>query len=181
MHLFIGTDGGASKNGQAGATASWGFAAVARSNITVVTDTFETLDYTVAAPEIVERGGDVEDGPNGEAPSNNRGELTGFINALQYIIDCKASAATIFCDSKYTIMSVTVWSDRWLADPKKHKLDEKANMDLIMKARGLLQTIGFTPDIRHVRGHKKPPAQPDGFIAWFLNNRADRICCRYSA
>lgn len=100
--------------------------------------------------------------------TNNTAELKGLYHAL---IAAKAEllkgrSVAIFCDSSYSINSVTKWADGW--KKKKWKKDGKEikNLDLIVPMHSLYEELKDAINIHHVNGH----------VGIEGNELADRMC-----
>ena len=90
--------------------------------------------------------------PNG---TNNTAELNGLHQAL---IMAKSEAAKgksvgIFCDSKYSIQSVTQWAVNWQKKGWKKASGEIKNLELIKEMFALHQQIKDKIQVLHVNGH----------------------------
>lgn len=158
--LWIFTDGGAVANGKASCRASWAFYAVSRE-VSVV------------------QSGRVVSGDGLPKPSNNRGEMTAMMRALDFIAGSGARKSVIVSDSELCIKTLTLWAAKWIADPAKG--EKRKNMDLVVPAYNRLQEIragGQIVDFTHVNSHKtEPPVK--GSTAWFQwcgNSTADSAC-----
>ena len=114
-----------------------------------------------------------------ENVSNNVAEIYACIKAIEKINNVfkeELGVIYIYCDSEYTINSITKWGPTW---EKKGwvKADKKPikNLELIKKLYGYYhtQTIKFI----HVRSHQKKPeneASMDYYI-WYGNEMADKL------
>lgn len=94
---------------------------------------------------------------NSENTTNNREELKAMIYALEYIIKNKNEKYTIYCDSIYTIKSLTEWMPTWALNGwKNSRKEEVANKDLMnilwkyWNENFNFPNVTFT----HIRGHK---------------------------
>lgn len=165
------TDGAASANGSAKCRASWGF---------YVVQTIERKHI-----DIIKRSGIVqalEIAGEKYSSSNNRGELSAIMYAVEYILNnesLKGSFIEIVSDSQYSINCIEDWAPKWLANPTKHSLESKKNMDLIKPVINNLKIIRKTCRVifKHVRSHKKAPNKdtPEWFY-WNGNDIADKLC-----
>lgn len=176
--IYIATDGAAIANGKANCRASYGFVAI--SPLGTYTEAGETVPVDI--PNKVYKA------------SNQIGELTAFLKALEYLdrltdeellmtkddpID--KSEVTIISDSQYTINCNTIWGPAWIEDPVKHKLESKSNKDLILTSIDLLTKLKrkFEFTILHIRSHKAPPNVPlesFQYFAYEMNDYADNLC-----
>ena len=85
------TDGAASKNGYDGAIAGWAF---------VIYDEEDKIIY--------------EDAGRIDGGTNNIGELTAILRAMQYINqNLRAHPVSIFTDSAYCFNGITSWMNNW--------------------------------------------------------------------
>jgi uracil-DNA glycosylase len=170
--LWVFTDGGASANGRANCQSTWAF---------YMTDGI-TVAKLMGAVEEKEIVGEVF------KTSNNRGELTAILMALNAIsTDIKSTSAKFFykricivTDSKYSMQSISIWSTRWVADPIKHKLKEKMNLDLILPAKELFDLINKTSlcEFKHINSHQvEPPiVTSEEWFLWKGNDIVDKLC-----
>jgi uracil-DNA glycosylase len=166
--LWLFTDGGSRGNGKEDCSASWGF-------------------YITDGCTCVEARGIVEEM---EIPgqvyksSNNRGELSALLKGLEYIsrnIDkFSFDDVRVVSDSEYSINCLNKWIVSWLANPTKHKLAEKKNLDLIIAAKEALDYIrGVTRlEFQHVNSHLREPKDSDTteWFIWKCNDLVDKLC-----
>jgi len=87
-------------------------------------------------------------------PTNNRGELTGILRALQIY---NKRPLIIHSDSQYSIKTLTewifLWKKRYGDDPKNWKTStgkEVLNVDILTKIQPLIKEVSFV----HVRAHR---------------------------
>jgi ribonuclease HI len=164
------TDGAASANGKENCRASYGFYIV------------QTIENSHV--DIVKKSGIVpalEITGEKYSSSNNRGELSAILHAVEYILsnNLHNSFIEIVSDSQYSINCVEKWAPNWLANPSKHSLSTKKNMDLIKPIIDKLKIIRKTCRVvfKHVRSHKTAPAK--NTLEWFYwngNDIADQLC-----
>lgn len=163
------TDGAASANGSEKCRASWGFYIVQtteKSHIDIVKKSGIVPALEIAGEKY--------------SSSNNRGELSAILHAVEYILsNLHNSFIEIVSDSQYSINCVEKWAPNWLANPSKHSLSTKKNMDLIKPIIDKLKIIRNTCRVvfKHVRSHKTAPAK--NTLEWFYwngNDIADQLC-----
>jgi uracil-DNA glycosylase len=167
-HFYAFTDGAATGNGKEKCRASWAYYITLR-------------DYTVeySAFDIVEN---IEIKGEKYTASNNRGELLGIYNAIKRIAEItnEFDRATIVSDSQYSINCVNDWGLKWIANPVKHELSKKKNMDIIEPAILALRIARKKCDIqfKHVRSHKQAPSDKSSteYFLWSGNDCADKLC-----
>lgn len=164
--LWIFTDGGSRANGKDHCEASWAF-------------------YATDGCNVMSQSGLVPHGTDTARATNNRGELTAILRALEFAAttteaDFDFKHIMIVSDSKYSIGATNVWGDAWEADPVGKKMKEKKNLDLITSARQLLKQLrqDFHVDFKHTRSHQPEPASDsdDAWFVWCGNNIADKLC-----
>jgi len=87
--------------------------------------------------------------------TNNTAELSALFQAL-----CMAetelkngNTVAIFCDSKYSIQSVTQWAVNWEKNGWKKKGGEIKNLQLIQDMFAKYQALGGKVQVLHVNGH----------------------------
>jgi uracil-DNA glycosylase len=172
--LWIFTDGGSSKNGMADCKSSWAF--------------FMT-DGCIAA-KLMGTVDDVEIPGQAYKSSNNRGELTAIYFALKTLwTDVQRESPRfsfqkiiLVSDSEYGIKCIQLWYKNWVADPIKHKLSEKKNIDLIEPAYRLYTDLKlrFDFEIRHINSHVIAPDNEDSeeWFCWKCNSIVDELCNR---
>ncbi|SIP86107.1 Uracil-DNA glycosylase [Pacmanvirus A23] len=166
--LYVFTDGGSTGNGYARCSSSWAF--YITDGTTVVT--------AYGLVEEVEIPGQVY------KSSNNRGELTAIMKALEYIYTNMAeftfNEIEICSDSEYSINCLDKWVANWLANPAKSKLSEKKNLDVIVPAKEILDDIRQLKNLkfRHVRSHLDEPydQSSEEWFRWKCNDIVDKYC-----
>lgn len=89
------------------------------------------------------------------AGTNNTAELNALHQALIMARDelRKGKSVAIFCDSKYSIQSVTQWAIGWKKLGWKKKTGEIKNLALIKEMFALHQSIKDEVQVLHVNGH----------------------------
>jgi ribonuclease HI len=97
--------------------------------------------------------------------TNNRAELCAVILALMMV----DGPLRIFCDSMYTIDSLTTWYKSWQKNNWKSSSGPVKNPELIRAA--LNEMEGRDIEFIHVRGHQKDQSYPS-----INNNIVDSIC-----
>jgi ribonuclease HI len=87
--------------------------------------------------------------------TNNTAELNGLNQALIIAKQKLAKGLTvaIYCDSTYSIQSITTWAKGWSAKGWKKSGGEIKNLDLIKSMFSLYQEIEKSISIYHVNGH----------------------------
>lgn len=146
--IYVFTDGGCLNNGTQTAEAVW--AVVLTRDINQTDNYFQMSGYVP-----------------GSQQTNNRGELTAILQALQHIKNYYSEDEVTICsDSMYCINCITVWGEQWIA-----KGIEKKNMDLIRK---ILKIKCNNIIFKHVRGHSERSERADGFSIY---NRIVDKCC----
>jgi ribonuclease HI len=166
--LWIFTDGGATGNGRARCRASWAFS---------MTDGAIIGEGYGLVPEINIPGVAYKS-------SNNRGELTAIIAALDFILLRRAefdfTSIILVSDSKYSINALDVWIRQWLADPEGRSLATKMNLDLIMRGKQIIDQLRVKCafEFRHVRGHRAEPddRESEEWFVWYYNDLVDKLC-----
>lgn len=166
--LWIFTDGGSKGNGKEHCNASWAF-------------------YITDGCVCVEAYGLVEEkeipGVRYKA-SNNRGELTAIQRALEftanYLDKFSFEQIILVSDSEYSINCLNVWAPQWLANPAKHNLQEKKNLDIIVPACESLEEVRSRHILtfRHIRSHRNEPgdSESEDWFLWKCNDIVDRLC-----
>ncbi len=122
--------------------------------------------YIISDGHIVE-----EKGGHEEHTTNNRMELVGVIEALQYVIahGDKESSVTIHTDSAYVINGITKWLSGWIKNNWQTKTKEAVKNEDLWKILGDL--VGdFEIDWVRISGHAGIPG----------NERADEIATAYA-
>ena len=122
--LNIYTDGACKANGSKNAIATWAF---------------------IALDENCEREFEAKGVVDG-LQTNNTGELTAILKALQYAISREHECCAVFSDSLYAINSIKVWDIEGLVKGKPKK-----NYDLIKSIQELTEAIDVS--FHWVRGH----------------------------
>lgn len=93
--------------------------------------------------------------------TNNRGELMGIIDALQYglCLRSRYSRINIWTDSVYSMKCITEWFPNWYLNQRKDGIiynrsgQPVENQDLIKIAIDLILINDFKVNIFHQRGH----------------------------
>jgi ribonuclease HI len=87
--------------------------------------------------------------------TNNTAELNALHQALVMARDelGKGKSVAIFCDSKYSIQSITQWAIGWKKLGWKKKTGEIKNLPLIKEMFALHQSIKDDVHVLHVNGH----------------------------
>lgn len=170
--LWIFTDGGSSANGKANCRAAWAFYMLDDNNVGFASDLV----------------------PEKEIPgkvyktSNNRGELLAILSALKFIrANIKKfsfESIIIVSDSEYSIESITENIYKWQRDPIKCKLAEKQNLDMIIPAKDLVESLqdmlGLKSNVtfRHMNSHLDEPTNADSeeWFMWKCNDIVDKLC-----
>lgn len=92
-----------------------------------------------------------------ENTTNNREELKAMIHALEYIIKNRNEKYTIYCDSIYTLKSLTEWMPTWALNGwKNSKKEPVANKDLMDILWKYWNAYFNFPNVefKHIRGHR---------------------------
>lgn len=171
-------DGACAGNGRAGARAAWG--------------------VLLAGPPVwsgCRAAGPVPPGPPG---TNNRGELTAVIVALDMLLLLPPNPVELYSDSLITLKTLGAlraedtadgrppadpgdWYARRCRAGRQHGL---ANLDLVERAAELLaRARARHPEVRlrHVRGHRRePPRDSPEWPAWSGNDTVDRLAAGVS-
>ncbi|MFA5751429.1 MAG: ribonuclease H [Candidatus Paceibacterota bacterium] len=102
--------------------------------------------------------------------TNNQMELTGVIEALEYIKKHKInSIIDIYSDSKYVILGITEWINGWIRNNWTNSAKKPVlNKELWQKLHKLF--IELKPKFFYVAGHKEN----------IHNNRADEIATSFA-
>ena len=87
-----------------------------------------------------------------ENGTNNTAELKALYKAL-LIAQKYNIKTTIFCDSKYSIDSISKWAYGWKKNNWRKKGGEIKNLDIIKLAHNLFDDIQDIVEIKHVKGH----------------------------
>ena len=173
------SDGSCSKNGLRGARASYAAVVLSAHHGRVVMrgEVYPT-EYEFVDSSAVERG--IRPVNNGKfvAPSNNRGELLGFIYAMLAPLVCRFNGnVEIVSDSKITVQTMLEWLPNRIA---KNTEAEMKNFDLVMIAWNILTQLRSQADvveITHVNSHKPKPlptALDRTQLLWAGNDSADK-------
>lgn len=85
--------------------------------------------------------------------TNNKMELMGLLEALQYANDRSDEEFIILCDSEYAIKSVTLWISSWMRNGWVTTKKEPVKNIELMKDLYNLYTTTFNVRIQHVDGH----------------------------
>ncbi len=87
--------------------------------------------------------------------TNNTAELNGLYQALILAKEKLAEDLTvaIYCDSTYSIQSITTWAKGWAAKGWKKSGGEIKNLEIIKPMYALYQEIEKNIKIYHVNGH----------------------------
>jgi ribonuclease HI len=87
--------------------------------------------------------------------TNNTAELNALFQALVMAKDeiNKGRTVAIFCDSKYSIQSVTQWAIGWQKKGWKKSGGEIKNLELIKEMFALYQELKKEVQVLHVNGH----------------------------
>ena len=170
--LWIFTDGGSSANGKVNCRAAWAFYMLDDKNVGFASDLV----------------------PEKEIPgkvyktSNNRGELLAILSALKFIRSnirkFSFESIVIVSDSEYSIESITSNIYKWQRDPIKCKLLEKQNLDMIIPAKDLVESLqdmlGLKSNVvfRHINSHLDEPTNNDSeeWFMWKCNDIVDKLC-----
>ena len=161
-NTIIFTDGSASNNGRSNAIASYAF----------------IIKYGTNAGYI--QSGEVAKLPDYN-PSNNRGELLGVLNSLQYVLDNNINTnIIIICDSEYTVKMYNSWLDKWI---KEDSINTKANQDLIQKMIDIKTEIikkNINVNLSHVESHTTEPINKtdDKYFIWQGNEEVDLLATK---
>lgn len=166
--LWVFTDGGCSANGRTNSNASWAFYMTDGHRYDERCDLVKMIDIA----------------DKKYRSSNNRGELTAILKALEYIIQnthCYIfTHIIIVSDSEYSINCINEWVITWLNDSDKMK--DKKNIDIIVPARKLLDQIqnNYSVEFKHIRSHKKEPLNKtsEEYFLWKGNDKVDKLCAK---
>ena len=158
-NTVIFTDGAASNNGKENAIASYSFIIKHGVNAGYIEkgEVIKTQEYK---------------------PSNNRGEMLGVLNSIQYIIDNNIiTNIIIISDSSYTVNTYNLWLDKWM---KEETINSKANQDLIYRMIDLKNEVkkrNLNITLSHVESHKIAPNKKDSdlYFLWEGNDEVDKL------
>lgn len=163
--LWIFTDGGSKANGRADCKAAYGW-------------------YITNGEKIAYSTGLVPEFATGAVykASNNRGELTAILSALDFIVAHVTAfdntEIIVVSDSEYSIKAITLWIYTWEKDMVKH--GDKKNLDLIQPAKKLVETLVREHKIsfRHMNSHQDEPpdADTEAWFMWKCNDIVDKLC-----
>jgi len=84
--------------------------------------------------------------------TNNTAELKALYKAL-LIAQKYNIKTTIFCDSQYSINSITQWAYSWKKNNWRKKGGEIKNLDIIKLSHNLFDKIQNIVEIKYVKGH----------------------------
>jgi uracil-DNA glycosylase len=160
--LYIGTDGGSRGNGKKDCRASWAYFC---------------LDGNI----VYNGSGLVPSTPDCPA-TNNRGELTGIIKALEHIDKLDANDrrdVLLLSDSEYSINTLTKFAPNWFKDPVKHEIEKKKNIDLVKQGVDLIAKIRLRRKLtfEHVNSHEEEPTKGTmDWHKWYINDQCDQMC-----
>lgn len=163
------TDGAAKNNGKKNCIASWAVVKIdCYDKDTDINCKCGGNDYEDKLQQLLSKykvNVTVKSGILNNNASNNRGELTAILNAMQ-----DYDNVTIYTDSNYSIRSITEWYPKWIEKKKK-----KLNMDLIGKCYELYKTKNI--QFKHVKAHQQVvPTNPLDKIDYYGNALADLYC-----
>lgn len=87
--------------------------------------------------------------------TNNTAELNALHQALLMARDELSNGRTvaIFCDSQYSIQSITQWAVKWSKNGWKKKAGEIKNLEIIKEMFTVHQSIKDDVEVMHVNGH----------------------------
>lgn len=87
--------------------------------------------------------------------TNNTAELNALHQGLLVAQDelAKGRSVTVFCDSKYSIQSVTQWAFGWRYRGWTRKGGEVKNLEIIQRILPLYEAVQNEVDVLHVNGH----------------------------
>jgi ribonuclease HI len=189
--LYVVADGGCTGNGKKDAVASYGYCIISSADIEL-----ELIKQDVSC--VVGKGsmlknidksslccydgsGVVDTGDNLPVATSNRGELTAMLKAFERLeFEGLSGDVILISDSQYSLNTVDTWCRNWLKDPVKHKIEEKKNMDLVIKIKDSIDNWRKKHRVTlvHVRGHGTAPVDvaSTDYLYWYLNNRVDAMC-----
>lgn len=159
--IMIFTDGGCTDNGGKNPSASWSF----------VVFNGKTELYRNSAKVVQGQYGD-------EAPSNNRGELTAILRALEYVESTDLrSDVTIYSDSNISVKTINEWYQTWVTKKVLHK---HANIKLITPIMDLYNKLSAKLSIKvsHCKAHQAEPSDKNSieWLIWKGNDVCDKMC-----
>lgn len=156
--ITIFTDGGCTNNGGKNPVASWAY---------VVFDGKHEI-HRESSKVVLGEYGD-------ELPSNNRGELTAILRALEYVDKHKYQNVTLYSDSLITVSTINEWYDTWVAKGIENK---KANPKLIGAIMLLYKKLNnYNISVVHCKAHQNRPSIDDpSYMTWYGNDICDKLC-----
>lgn len=156
--ITIFTDGGCTNNGGKNPVASWAY---------VVFDGKYEI-HRESSKVVLGEYGD-------ELPSNNRGELTAILRALEYVDKHKCQNVTLYSDSLITVSTINEWYDTWVA---KGIANKKANPKLIGAIMSLYKKLNnYNISVVHCKAHQSRPSTDDpSYMIWYGNDICDKLC-----
>ena len=124
-----------------------------------------------------------------ETMTNQRAELLACLVALQQSEELikknkiKSHEIHLYTDSRYTINSATVWSEKWVQNNWKRKVGTKLHdikhIDIIKKIYMLNKKLNII--FHHINSHTKEPQKThSSWIHWNGNDKADKLAYRAS-
>jgi uracil-DNA glycosylase len=170
--LWIFTDGGASGNGKKDCKASWGFYVTDGCTVAVARGIVSEID--IAGKEY--------------RTSNQRGELTAILEAITFtelnIVKFDFAYIAVVSDSDYSIKGIETWLPNWQANPTKHKMSEKMNLDLLVPCKDTVERLRrqcARVKFIHVNSHIKDEDVPrdtesEEWFKWKCNDIVDKLC-----
>ncbi|MEN9261001.1 MAG: RNase H family protein, partial [Thermostichus sp. HHBFW_bins_43] len=88
------------------------------------------------------------------ASTNNRMELTGLIQALQYCRDTAGNPIhTIYSDSNLCVQTYNTWMSQWAAQGWRRRTGPVENLDLVQQLYQLRQQCPHI-QVRWIQAHK---------------------------
>jgi uracil-DNA glycosylase len=168
--LWVFTDGASIANGKAHCVASWAYLMTDGGLVARDSGMVEPVDIPGKKFKT----------------SNNRGEITAILRALQFIEEgmkldaliVQSSKIIIVSDSEYSINCIDKWAPRWIANSAANA--DKKNMDLLIAARRSLDVIKskYNVEFRYMRSHRTAPTdtESDEWFCWRGNDLVDRMC-----
>lgn len=158
--LWVFTDGGARANGRTECAAGWG--------VFITDGCTRAVAYDLVEPIYI------PDKPY--KTSNNRGELTAIIRALEYITILPPDVFSydnvrIISDSEYSVLGINT-----------RPAEGKANSDLLIRAKELIAMLRSTREVTVERiphySHEKAPedTESEEWFLWKGNDIVDKLC-----
>jgi ribonuclease HI len=186
--IYIGTDGAASKNGSKNCISKYAFVAIIIGELQINQTPPIYHQHTGLTTKQYHSNSEL-------TSSNNIGELFGILSAAEFVLgEIKTGKIkpdeilnmTIVSDSAYSINAISEWGVKWFSDPKKYKLDEKKNVELIKQCITLVEQLKqqFPVKFIHQRSHinenefmkyKASATDYPKWLYWWLNNTADKL------